>query len=228
MKKSMKRMFAMAMSLALAVSSVGAALAYEAPAAEAEAPAVMGKFDGLPYTDVHIYDWFYGAVKYTTDRGIFKGVSETKFAPHMKLTRGMMVQTLYAMAGKPEVEHTVKFDDVAEDAWYADAVAWANKYDIAVGYGNGKFGAEDNITRAQMAVMVWGYAGKAAADGEGLAGFVDAEEVADWAKDAINWAVEKGLLSGIVIPGGNLIMAPQTTATRAEAAVMLSHLELTT
>ena len=228
MKKNMKRVFAMAMSLALAVSSVGAALAYEAPAAEADAPAVMGKYDGLPYTDVHVYDWFYSAVKYTTDRGIFKGVSDTKFGPNMKLTRAMMVQTLYAMAGKPEVKHEVKFEDVAEDAWYADAVAWAYKHNIAVGYGNGKFGAEDNITRAQMAVMVWGYAGKAAAEDQGLAGFVDAEDVAAWAKGAINWAVEKGLLSGIVIPGGNLIMAPQATATRAEAAVMLSQLELTT
>ena len=228
MKKNMKRAAAMAMSLALAVSSVGGALAYEAPAAEVEAPAAVMALEKLPYTDVHVYDWFYSAVKYTTDRGIFKGITETKFAPNMKLTRAMMVQTLYAMAGKPAVEHKVKFDDVAENAWYADAVAWAYEHNIAVGYGNGKFGAEDNITRAQMAVMVWGYAGKAAAEDQGLAGFVDAENVAKWAKDAINWAVEKGLMDGIFAPGGSLIISPNTTATRAEAAVMLSHLELTT
>ena len=227
MKKNTKRAAALAMSMALAVSGVSGALAYEAPAPEADAPAVMGKYDGLPYTDVHVWDWFYSAVRYTTEQGIFKGVSETKFAPNMKLTRGMMVQTLYAMAGKPEVEHTVKFDDVDEDAWYADAVAWAYKHNIAVGYGNGKFGAEDTITRAQMAVMVWGYAGKAAAEDQGLAGFVDAENVAEWSKAAINWAVEKGLLVGSIGPAGP-ILAPEATATRAEAAVMLSHLELTT
>ena len=227
MKKNMKRAAAMAMSLALAVSSVSGVLAYEAPAAEEQNPAVMGIFDKLPYTDVHVYDWFYPAVKYATEHGIFKGVTDTEFGPYVVMTRAMMVQTLYAMAGKPAVEQKVKFDDVAEDAWYADAVAWAYEYNIAVGYGNGKFGAEDKITRAQMAVMVWGYAGKAAAEDQGLAGFVDAEKVAEWSKEAINWAVENGLLAGSIGPAGP-ILAPDAKATRAEAAVMLSQLELTT
>ena len=178
----------------------------------------------LPFTDVHVYDWFYAAVKYTTEHGIFSGVSETRFAPHMKMTRGMMVQTLYAMAGKPEVKNEVSFNDVSANDWYADAVAWAVENDIAVGYGNGNFGANDNVTRAQMAVMVWGYVGKAAAEGDGLAGFVDAEKVAQWAKDGINWAVENGLMAGV---GGGLL-APNATATRAEAAVMLGNLHATT
>ena len=180
--------------------------------------------NGLPFTDVHVYDWFYSAVKYTTEKGIFAGVSDTLFAPNMKMTRAMMVQTLYAMAGKPAAETEVQFDDVKPGDWYADAVAWAVENDIAVGYGNGTFGANDNVTRAQMAVMVWGYAGKAAAEDQGLAGFVDAEHVAEWAKDAINWAVENGILAGV---GGGLL-APNATATRAEAAVMLAQLDATT
>ena len=224
MKKNMKRAVAVAMSLALAVSSVGGALAANAAPVEENTAVVENVCTGLPFTDVHVYDWFYGAVKFTTDRGIFKGVSETEFAPHLKLTRGMMVQTLYAMAGKPEVKNDIKFDDVKADDWYADAVAWAAENEIAIGYGNGCFGPQDNITRAQLAVMVWGYAGKAAAEGQGLAGFVDAEDVAAWAKDAINWAVENDLLDGV----GGHILAPNATATRAEAAVVLSHLELTT
>ena len=179
---------------------------------------------GLPYTDVHVYDWFYAAVKYTTDKGIFAGVTNTQFAPHMKMTRAMMVQTLYAMAGKPQVETAAQFDDVNENDWFADAVSWAVENEIAIGYGNGCFGPQDNVTRAQMAVMVWGYVGKAAAEGQGLAGFVDAEDVAEWAKDAINWAVENDMLNGV----GGHILAPNATATRAEAAVMLSHLEATT
>ena len=179
---------------------------------------------GLSYTDVHVYDWFYAAVKYTTDKGIFAGVSDTEFAPHMKMTRAMMVQALYAMAGKPQVETEASFNDVKAGDWYADAVAWAVENEIAIGYGNGTFGANDNVTRAQMAVMVWGYAGKAAAEDQGLAGFVDAEHVAEWAKNAINWAVEKGLMNGV---GGGLL-APNATATRAEAAVMLGQLDATT
>ena len=151
-------------------------------------------------------------------------MTDTLFAPNMKMTRAMMVQTLYAMAGKPAAETEVQFDDVKPGDWYADAVAWAVENDIAVGYGNGTFGANDNVTRAQMAVMVWGYAGKAAAEDQGLAGFVDAEHVAEWAKDAINWAVENGILAGV---GGGLL-APNATATRAEAAVMLAQLEAAT
>ena len=167
------------------------------------------------FNDVGESDWYYNGVKYTTFRGLFRGVSPVSFGPAVKMNRAMVVQVLYSMAGKPPVAKTHQFKDVKDADWFAEAVAWAVENGVASGYGGGQFGSEDVINRAQLAVMLHGYAKKPAAQG-GLS-FADEADISPWARNAMQWAVKNHIMSGV---GGNRI-SPNTTASRAEAAVMI-------
>lgn len=171
----------------------------------------------LPFTDVNENDWFYEGVAYTTEKGMFAGISDTEFGPKIQMTRAMLVQTLYSVAGKPEVEITDDFDDVKAGDWYADAVSWAVENGVAVGYDNGSFGSEDPVTREQMAMILWNFGGQDDVKGDQLNKFVDADQISDWAKQGMSWVVENGIMEGV---GQNMI-APQANATRAEAAVVM-------
>ena len=175
----------------------------------------------LDYLDVHTNDWYYPAVYYTHQHGLMKGISQHLFAPYAPMSRAMMVQTLYAAAGKPEttLDASKQFRDVRDGAWYEDAVGWAVENGIAAGYGNGKFGPNDRITREQAAVMMYAAAGKPAVEGE--LNFADAGCVSDWAADAMVWAMQNHIMKGV---GENLLM-PRATAVRAEAAVMLMQFD---
>ena len=110
------------------------------------------------------------------------------------------------------------FSDVVSDAWYSEAVAWAAARGIVSGYGNGLFGPGDNITREQLAVMLWRYAGSPAATNKELH-FSDAGEASNYALDALLWSVEDGIING---KGGG-ILDPKGLATRAQVAQMLKN-----
>ena len=172
----------------------------------------------LPFTDVGTGDWFYEAVKYAYDNGIMNGAGNNLFAPTANLTRGQICQVLYNLEGTPAAGSGA-FTDVADGQWYADAVNWAAANDIVDGYGNGKFGPEDDITREQMAQILCNYAAFKDCDvsvqGD-LATFNDGAKTSDWALSAMKWAVGTGLLQG---HNGNL--NPTGTATRAEVAQIL-------
>ena len=175
------------------------------------------------FADVAEEAWYSQAVDFVTGRGLFSGVGEDTFAPQAGLSRGMLVTVLYALE-EPEVsEQQAQFVDVAAGDWYAAGAAWASEEGIVSGYGDGRFGPNDPVTREQLAVMLWQYAGSLGLDtegGAGLARFPDGQSVSSWAKEALAWAVDAGLLSGradgTLDPGGS--------ATRAEAAVMLSQM----
>ena len=169
----------------------------------------------FPFIDVNENDWFYNGVRFTWERNLFSGITPNQFGPKIEMTRAMLVQVLYGMEGKPAVSGEVSFPDVAEDAWYTDAVRWAVSEGVVSGYDNGNFGPEDVVTREQLAVILYALADRPAAEQELT--FADADKVSDWAVDAVRWAVENGIMTGV---GGNLI-APAATATRAEGAVML-------
>lgn len=173
----------------------------------------LGKF-----TDTDLNAWYHNGVHYCLENGLMKGYSENTFAPNDSLTRAMLAQILYSEAGQHTVPGNSPFDDVASGAWYAKAVAWAEEHDIVAGYGDNIFGPDDSITREQLAVMLWRYAGNPTTHGT-LSGFTDQGKVSGYAVDALRWAVEKGILSG----KGNGILDPAGKATRAEAAVMLYH-----
>lgn len=172
----------------------------------------------LPFQDVPAAAWYRFAVDYVYDRGIMSGTSATTFSPDGTVTRGMVAQILYAMEGKPAVSGTGVFTDVNRNDWYADAVNWAAENGLVAGVGEGLFAPNDSITREQLAVILYRYAQYKQYDttqsGSGADVFSDREKVSIWAADAVNWAVNAGLLSG----KGNNILDPIAGASRAEVA----------
>ena len=175
----------------------------------------------LPFTDVQEGDWYYEAVCYTYEHHMMTGTSDTQFAPAANLTRGMIAQVLYNLEEKPAAAGT-SFVDVPADAWYAKAVNWAASAGIVDGYGSGKFGPEDPVTREQMAAILYRYAQykdydvTATAD---LSAFADRDKISGWAEHAMSWAVGDGLLNGKTAT----ILDPTGTATRAEVAQILMN-----
>ncbi len=169
-----------------------------------------------PFADVAGDAWYYSAVEYVVKAGLFNGTSATTFGVGDTMTRSMLAAVLYRLAGEPGEDNGASFADVANDVWYADAVAWAAAKGIVSGYESGSFGPGDPVTREQLAVMLWRYAGKPDAKG-GLNGFSDGATAGKWAEDALSWTVEKGILTG---KGGG-ILDPKGRATRTEVAAML-------
>ena len=171
------------------------------------------------FDDVAKSAWYYKAVEYVAENGIMSGVSAREFAPNAGFSRAMLAQTLYAMSGKPTVKAEGTFADVAANAWYADAVNWAAEKGYASGVGDGKFAPDASMTREQMALILYRYAGSPDASGMVLREFADGDSVSAYAVDAIRWAVHEGLISGME----NNTLAPQGTATRAQVAQILMN-----
>ena len=176
----------------------------------------------LPFTDVSGNNWFYSSVKYTYQKGIILGTSNTTFNPNTKLTRGMLVTILHRMDGKPTPTTQNKFSDVYKSQYYYDAVIWANEKGIVHGYGDGsKFGPDDNITRQDLAVILRNFAqykGKNVNVTSDLSKFKDGNLVSDYAKTAMQWATGKGVITG---NNNGESLTPHANSTRAEAAGMI-------
>lgn len=176
--------------------------------------------EGLPFIDVHEGDWFYENVGYVYENGLMNGVSETLFEPNGTVTRGMIVTILHRLEGEPESDYDMPFTDMAEQQWYAGAVRWAAGEGIVNGVSETEFAPNSAVTREQFAAILWryaqskGYDVSASAD---LTGFLDYGQISEYALPALQWAVGAGVMSG----RGDGILAPQGTATRAEAAAML-------
>ena len=171
----------------------------------------------LPFLDVAEGAWYYDAVTYCYENGIMDGTSSVSFAPGMLLNRAMAAQVLYNLADGT-ASTAAGFPDVAASAWYADAVNWAAANGYVTGYDNGSFGPEDSLTREQLAVILYRYAGSPEPTGS-LDGFTDAASASDYAVDALRWAVGEGLLTGK--DGGRL--DPAGTASRSELAQILAR-----
>lgn len=177
-----------------------------------------------PFTDVSANDWFYHAVGCVVQNVLFSGTSATTFSPNMLMTRGMLVTVFYRAAGTPDIENEIwgyPYADVDADEYYGTAVYWARLRNIASGYSDERFGPNDPITRKQLIVMLWRYAGSPAPVSRALTA-PDAGQAGDYAVDAVCWAVENGILNGD--SRGNL--NPQAQAARAQVAqVLQSFLE---
>jgi hypothetical protein len=188
--------------------------------AETAAPLAAAAVWVNPYADVAEDDWFYAAVRYAVEKGLMVGVGAGDFAPNADLTRAMFVTILYRYEGKPAVAAGSAFSDVPPDQWYTEAVAWAGAQQIISGYGDGSFGAEDSITRAQTAAILYRYAESKHLDlspTAALSGYTDADDIPDWAREAVGWAHGAGILNGRTAA----TLAPAEATTRAEAAVLL-------
>lgn len=175
-----------------------------------------GKKDGM--TDVNDGDWFAPSVYFVLKNGLMNGVSEFVFSPGAPMTRAMLVTVLWRYEGRPAAP-TCTFSDVKAGAWYADAVSWASANGVVNGVGNNKFDPEGNITREQMATILYRYCSGRGIDTSrqgSLSGFPDAGKVSSYAKTALQWTVAEG-----IIGGSNGKLLPQDNATRAQVATIL-------
>ena len=173
------------------------------------------------FADVPASAWYYDAVEYVYENGLMSGVSGGRFAPDDTLTRAMLVQTLYAMEGRP-ASASAGFADVASGDWYASAVNWAAANGVVSGVSETGFGPNNALTREQLALILYRFAQYKGYDVTGtsdLAAYADGSSVSGWAAEAMGWAVDAGLISGV---GGNQI-APTGTASRAQVAQILMN-----
>ena len=171
------------------------------------------------FNDVSANDWFASAVDYVTGKGMMNGTADNTFSPKANTTRGMVVTVLYRLENQPSTS-AASFTDVASGAYYANAVAWAHANGIVSGYGSGKFGPNDKVTREQLAAILYRYAQYKKYDVSGaksLDGYTDAQSVSSYAVPALQWANAAGIVTG---KSGSKL-DPKGNATRAEVAAML-------
>lgn len=174
------------------------------------------------YRDVDTSAWYHEAVDYVLVNGLMSGYGNGVFGPNDHLSRAQLCQILYNKEGRPAVTGNSAFTDVANGAWYFDAVTWAAENGIVGGYGGGLFGPEDNITREQLAAILYRYAQAKGYDvsvGEdtNILSYADALDVSEWAIPAMQWACGSGVINGVT----DSTLVPQGNATRAQAATML-------
>jgi|GEM_PF-690535 len=176
----------------------------------------------LTFTDVAASDWYYGAVKFVSENKIMNGTGAKSFDPGMNLNRAMMVQVLYNLEGKPSVSAKADFSDVAADAWYADAVAWASANGIVNGVGDKKFAPQTNISREEMATILHRYCQYKEIELKSIredGAFADADIISSWAAEAVASMYAAEIING----KGEGIFDPSGNATRAEVATLFMN-----
>lgn len=177
------------------------------------------------FVDVVENSWYGDAVAFASSHELFNGTSATEFSPDAGMTRGMLAAVLSNLERGDGSGLAAAFDDVADDAWYAEAIAWAAENGIVNGLGNGMFGPEELITREQMAAMLYNYADMLGVDTSARANlnvYSDADSVSSWANEVMSWANAIGIIGGTT----TTTLDPQGTATRAQVAAMLERFVL--
>ena len=177
-----------------------------------------------PFTDVKKSDWFYTNVEYAVNNKLMNGTTATTFAPNEPLTRGMLVAILYRAEGEPAVNKSIPFSDVDTNAYYANAVIWAQQNGIVNGVTENDFAPDSNITREQIAAIMFRYAkykGYDVSVGEStnILSYADAESISEYAIFAMQYAVGSGLMKGKT----EISINPEDFATRAEIAAILQR-----
>lgn len=167
-----------------------------------------------PYTDSNPKAWYHDGVHYCIEMDLMIGTAPALWEPDIPFTRAMMAQVLYNKSGRPAVSGDGMFDDVGQE-WYWPAITWGGRNNVLFGYGDGNYGPQDPITREQLVALLWRYAGRPQTDAQ--SSFSDVDEVSDYAKQALHWASQQGIIAGY--PDG--AFHPRANATRAEAAQMI-------
>ena len=197
---------------------------FRMPASKVTVEAVFTEIlpEPLPFIDVDEDAWYADAVRYVYEHDLMAGYGGDLFGPNDELSRAQFCQIIYNMEDPPAVTGSCAFTDVADGAWYANVVTWAEENGIVVGYGGGLFGPEDNITREQFAAILYRYAqakGYGTTASFDLSAYGDVSDVSAWAISAMQWACGKDIIIGT----SPTTLAPQGTATRAQAATMLQR-----
>lgn len=177
------------------------------------------------FSDLKADAWYRNGVEFVLQNGLMVGVSPTAFAPDADSSRAAVITVLWRLNGSPVVNYAMNFEDVQEGAWYAEAIRWAVSEGVAGGYGNGKFGPNDSVTREQMVTILWRYAqykGYDVSVGEdtNILSYDDATTVAQYAIPAMQWACGAGLINGV----GSGMLLPHGNASRAQVAVILMRM----
>ena len=174
-----------------------------------------------PFVDVNQNVWYYSAVRYVQYHKLMVGNSSTVFSPEQRLTRAQLAQMLYSLAGKPASEFSLDgYTDVVNGAWYVPALRWAVENKILAGYGDGLLKPDTEISREQLVTLFFRYAAMKGQDTDAradLSGYTDQGTISRYALPAMQWASAEGLISGV----SDTLLAPQGTATRAQAAAIL-------
>ena len=178
-----------------------------------------------PFKDVKTSDWFYEGVKFANQQELFNGTAHDTFSPNDAMTRAMLVTVLWRLDGKTTPTKTSGFVDVPSKAYYTEAVAWAAENGIVNGTDATHFAPNDEVTREQIAAILFRYAEKKGVDTTkraDLNAFPDANKVSAYAKDALAWANAEGLVRGSN-ENGKDYLAPAASATRAQVATILAR-----
>ena len=170
----------------------------------------------VPFIDIANNSWYYSYISDVYKKGIISGTSENIFEPDVTLTRGMAASLIYRMYGSPDIKYSKYFSDVADGEWYTDGITWAKDNGIISGYDDGTFSPDWAMTVEQFASVLYRLAGKPEiGNSNALSKYSDNFMVSSYAKQAMIWASEKGMLAGDTLH-------PTSAITRAEAAKMLS------
>jgi len=166
--------------------------------------------------------WAKSDIQFALDKGLFKGISDTEFGPNITTTRGMFVTVLYRYVGSPKIG-TLTFADVNQDSYCANAIAWASSSGIVSGISKTQFAPNQALTREQLVSILYRYAQMTGmnigSNSNALSKFKDAHKVANWSKEAMNWAVSLGIIQG----NSTNQVEPQGKATRAQVASILKR-----
>lgn len=174
--------------------------------------------NSVPFTDVPEQSWCADAVAFVSSRELFRGAADTRFVPDDPMTRGMLAAVLYRLENEPGIESADSFADIGKNAYFTQGVVWAAQQGIVNGFPDGSYRPDGNISREQLAVILYRYAGSPVPPNLALM-FEDADRISGYADAALRWATEQKIFTGK--PGNRL--DPQGAATRAEVAIMLQR-----
>ncbi|GMQ62984.1 S-layer homology domain-containing protein [Vallitalea maricola] len=184
--------------------------------------AIVYDKDKITIKDVFSTDWYYNSVLYVVEHGLLDDISNNMFRPNENMSRGTFVNVIYKMAGNLQVTGENLFKDVKIGSTYYDPVVWATYSKIINGYSDEFFGTNDNITREQIATMMYRYAKlkdyKTTSTGD-ISSYTDSHMISEWAVHSMKWAVSNKIISG----SSKNMLIPQGTATRGEVASMLKR-----
>ena len=174
----------------------------------------------LPFRDVSKRDWYYDDVVYVYRKDYMDGMSSTRFGGELNTTRGQIVTILWRLTGEPRATKRNPFTDVSSSQYYYDAISWAYDAGVVDGFDAYTFKPDQNVTREQLAAILYRYAKYMNLSTSGsayLAKYRDADKIANWAYDAMAWANYRGLINGTSATR----IDPKGYATRAQIAAIL-------
>ena len=195
------------------------------PVLPTEGCAYGDKCGSHTFTDMpELGNWAHEGIDFVVDKGLFNGMSKDTFAPGKTMTRAMLVTVLWRSAGEPEAE-TATFTDVPAEQWYTEAIAWAAEKGVVTGYTDGTFRPDNQITREQLATILFRYTKLFEMDPPqraDLDSFPDSNKVQAYAVDAMQWAVARGLINGVYDNSTEqTLLRPENSATRGQVATIL-------